>query len=73
MSMTTYASRNRSRRYGLQRMGQWLMPPADPTAAIEFADDSADAWVAFNLDEALRRQTLLRQTRGIATVVRALP
>jgi hypothetical protein len=73
MSMATYASRNRSRRYGLHRMGQWLMPPADPTGPLAFADDPAGAWVAFNLDEALRRQTLLRQTRGLATVVRALP
>jgi|LauGreDrversion4_2_1035121.scaffolds.fasta_scaffold121728_4 hypothetical protein len=71
MSWSTYASRNRSRRYGLQRMGQWLMPPADGTAG--FTDDPASAWVAFNLDEALRRQVLLRQTVGLTTYVRSLP
>lgn len=71
MSMATYASRNRSRRYGLYRKGQWLMPPADATAGL--TDDPADAWVAFSLDEATRRQMLLLQTGGPATLARALP
>jgi hypothetical protein len=71
MSMTVYAAQNRSRRYGLHRRGQWLMPPADTSAG--FTDDPAAAWVVFSVDEAMRRQMLLLQTGGPATLIRALP
>lgn len=60
-------------RYGLQRDGRWLMPPAFDLKESSFTDDPKAAWVAFCLDAALNRQTLLRQAFGVTTTIRSIP
>lgn len=60
-------------RYGLQRDGQWLMPPAFDLKATSLTDDPAAAWVASSIDAAILRKDLLHQAFGITTTIRSIP
>ena len=60
-------------RYGLQRDGRWLMPPAFDLKATSLTDDPAAAWVASSIDAAILRKDLLRQAFGITTTIRPIP
>lgn len=60
-------------RYGLQRDGRWLMPPAFDLKPSNLTDDPGQAWVAFTLDAAKYRQDVLRQAFGITTTIRSIP
>lgn len=60
-------------RYGLQRDGRWLMPPAFDLKSSSLTDDPGLAWVAVCIDAAILRQTLLRQAFGITTTIRSIP
>ena len=60
-------------RYGLQRDGRWLLPPAFDLKSTSLTDDPAAAWVASSIDAAKERQSLLRQAFGITTTIRSIP
>lgn len=60
-------------RYGLQRDGRWLLPPAFDLKPTSLTDDPAAAWVAISLNVAKERQSLLRQAFGITTTIRSIP
>lgn len=60
-------------RYGLQRDGRWLMPPAFDLKETSLTDDPGLAWVAFSIDAAILRKDLLRQAFGITTTIRSIP
>ena len=60
-------------RYGLQRDGRWLLPPAFDLKPTSLTDDPGAAWVAFSLDAAKLRQSVLRQAFGITTTIRSIP
>ena len=59
-------------RYGLQRDGRWLLPPAFDLKATSLTDDPAPAWFG-SLDAAKLRQSVLRQAFGITTTIRSIP
>ena len=59
-------------RYGLQRDGRWLLPPAFDLKATSLTDDPAAAWFG-SLDAAKLRQSVLRQGFGITTTIRSIP
>ena len=60
-------------RYGLQRDGRWLMPPAFDLKATSLTDDPGAAWVATSINAAILRKDLLRQAFGITTTIRSIP
>lgn len=60
-------------RYGLQRDGRWLMPPAFDLKTTSLTDDPAGAWVAASIDAAILRKDLLRQAFGITTTIHSIP
>jgi alpha-D-ribose 1-methylphosphonate 5-triphosphate diphosphatase PhnM len=60
-------------RYGLQRDGRWLLPPAFDLKTTSLTDDPAVAWVAISIDAAILRRDLLRQAFGITTTIRSIP
>lgn len=59
-------------RYGLQRNGRWLVPPALQARPL-LTDQPSAAWAAFDIDAAIERQQLLRQAFGITTTIRVIP
>ena len=60
-------------RYGLQRDGLWLMPPAFDLKATSLTDDPGAAWVASSIDAAILRRDLLCQALGIITTILPIP
>ena len=60
-------------RYGLQRNGRWLLPPAFDFKEGSLTDDPAAAWFTLSLDAAKLRQSVLRQAFGVTTTICSVP